>query len=275
MDGTISLKKLRLKAGKTQKDMGELCDVSLNTWRSWEKDPRIMPHGMWLDAVAYLETAIQAKETSMAQHFECKKAIIGDEAYKDEDEWTVPIPEGLTDTFEPSKPCTKEQLIRYSTGGPEPYPGYEKELEAWEDAWEDVRQRQAEADGDTYLTLPNVITGVPEDVDEDGNLIQYDEPQVVVDAQSGDATLAVPDGDAKEADEAVKEADEADSDDGVDYDWGDYLMWKDTLDDDEYAEQSMDEMLHPEDYPGLDEATDAILKKKLDNAPSDKDGSED
>lgn len=43
------IKELRLKAGLTQRQAAEMCDVSLRTWQSWElkKSGNQMPSGMW------------------------------------------------------------------------------------------------------------------------------------------------------------------------------------------------------------------------------------
>lgn len=68
----------------------------------------------------------------------------------DDNDWTVPIPEWLTDEFVPSKPVTSDDIFRYQTAGIEPYEGYTKELQDWEDAWQDVARRQAIADGEPF-----------------------------------------------------------------------------------------------------------------------------
>lgn len=43
------IKELRVKAGLTQRQAAEMCDVSLRTWQSWElrNSGNQMPAGMW------------------------------------------------------------------------------------------------------------------------------------------------------------------------------------------------------------------------------------
>ena len=122
----------------------------------------------------------------------------------DEDDYTVPIPEGLTEYFEPSKPVTNEQIIAWETKGIEPYPGYADEEEEWDKAWEMVNRAQAEADGHPYLVLP---TAHPQpDFDADGQPTDFDDPEIVVNPDSGLAKLYVAedtqteDADANDAD---------------------------------------------------------------------------
>lgn len=58
-------------------------------------------------------------------------------------EYTVYIPDDLTDYFEPSKPVTGDQTIRFEAYGVEPYPGYADELNEWLYRWEEVNTAQA------------------------------------------------------------------------------------------------------------------------------------
>lgn len=139
----------------------------------------------------------------MAQHFKMGEPIVmsPDEAVADQphlSDYTVPIPEGLTEEFEPSQPCTREQLLDYACGGPEPYPGYAEEEQAWLDAWNDLDMRQAEADGDPWVVLPTVIP--QPDFDEEGEPVHYEgEPEIMVDGKSREATLMVPQDEPEES----------------------------------------------------------------------------
>lgn len=105
------------------------------------------------------------------------------------DDYTVPIPEGLTEYFEPSKPVTYEQSLAWETKGIEPYPGYADEFNEWDKAWEMVNRAQAEADGNPYLVLP---TAHPQsDFDDNGRPTDFDDPEIVVNPESGEATFYV------------------------------------------------------------------------------------
>ncbi|NEG71827.1 hypothetical protein [Bifidobacterium ramosum] len=74
----------------------------------------------------------------------------------EEHPYTVPIPEDLTEDFEPSKPVTREQMIRWMTRHIEPYPGYAEEEGAWERAWQEVELAQLKADGEPVLEMDPV-----------------------------------------------------------------------------------------------------------------------
>lgn len=81
------------------------------------------------------------------------------EAEEDYEEYTVEIPEGLTEHFEPSQSVTDEQCWRWMMSRKEPYPGYAQELADWEAAWDDVNYRQPIADGQHWVvTKPNKLT---------------------------------------------------------------------------------------------------------------------
>ncbi|PLS25168.1 hypothetical protein [Bifidobacterium imperatoris] len=72
------------------------------------------------------------------------------------EDYTVPIPEGLTEEFRPSKPVTPRQMIDWETKNKEPYPGYAEELFNWENAWEEVNRAQLKADGG-YLHIADPV----------------------------------------------------------------------------------------------------------------------
>lgn len=189
---SLSIKNLRLQAGKTIKDMAALCDRDARTYAKWENDPDSIPHGLWLQIIEYLETTIRinTKEHTMGQHMGKAKVefISNEEAAKEDrlEDYTVPIPEGLTEDFEPSQPVTPKQMLAYDRTGKEPYPGYAREMQEWEDAWEMVNRAQLIADG-----ANPVILDLPErhpDYNADGNLTPFDETTVIDD---GDGDVAV------------------------------------------------------------------------------------
>lgn len=187
------LERLRASAGKTVKDMAGLCGVTPKTYSKWEKDTDYMPHGMYVRCIEYLEIATRMrKEAQMPTDYGKKKvefqSVKERIAYDREHPYTVPIPEGLTEFFKPSQPVTIQQMLTYERTGREPYPGYDAEMRAWEDAWEKVNDAQDEADGvrNVHLDLP---PRHPE-TDIDGNLIEYDEPALVV--EDDGSTRVVP-----------------------------------------------------------------------------------
>lgn len=75
---------------------------------------------------------------------------------KEEEQYTVPIPEGLTEDFEPSQPVSVKQYEAWGNRHIEPYPGFADELEAWERAWQDVEIAQLKADGEPVLEMDPV-----------------------------------------------------------------------------------------------------------------------
>ena len=114
---------------------------------------------MWLETVQYLEMSAQIrKKTKMATDYGHSEVVF-DEPMTDEEEeknrasYTVPIPDSLTNSFEPSQPITDKQFLDWEIRHIEPYPGYAEEYAAWQDAWEEIDRAQAEADGDHYTTL--------------------------------------------------------------------------------------------------------------------------
>ncbi|KAB7790485.1 hypothetical protein [Bifidobacterium leontopitheci] len=81
-----------------------------------------------------------------------KSTVIFDdptEMESDLDTYTVPIPEGLTETFQPSRPVSVDEIFDWEAYGREPYPGYAAEENNWEKAWEKVNRAQQKADGGT------------------------------------------------------------------------------------------------------------------------------
>lgn len=180
----LNIKQLRKKAGKTLRDMAELCNVSTSTYQRWEKTPDDIPHALWLEIVEYLEIAIQVKEQTMykVQHLGDGCAFIDpQDGVDDWDNLHVPVPEGLTHFFEPSRPVTNKQVIAWATRGIEPYPGYAEEEHAWDVAHAKLAAAERRARG-----IEDVVVKMPSrtpDHDEEGNYTDYDEPELVVEEQ--------------------------------------------------------------------------------------------
>lgn len=119
------------------------------------------------------------------------------ERMREEAEYTVPIPEGLTEDFEPSQPVTLKQYEAWENHHIEPYVGFADELEAWERAWQDVEIAQLKADGEPVLELDPVHVD-PEFDPATGEPIIYDEPHIVQDDQSGEGGLFLDEADLTE-----------------------------------------------------------------------------
>ncbi|WP_240539372.1 hypothetical protein [Bifidobacterium sp. SO1] len=122
--------------------------------------------------------------------------------------YTVPIPEGLTEEFFPSKPVTDEQMMRWMTRHIEPYPGYADEEAAWERAWQEVEIAQLKADGEPVLELDPVHVD-PEFDPSTGKPIVYDEPHIVQNPDNGEADLFIDTADLTE--DELKHDDSQDS----------------------------------------------------------------
>jgi len=195
--GNISLRNLRIQAGKTQAETAEILDVSTSTYKRWEKNPLEMPHGMWLETVEYLELSAQIrKKTKMAtdygkQKVEFQLPPTDEELAEERASYTVPIPEDLTDVFVPSKPVTNEQVIAWECRNIEPYPGYAEEYSAWEDAWENVNRAQAEADGNHYNYVDNMVLQ-PEFDPQTNEPIDYEEPVIFQNTETNKVEVHLP-----------------------------------------------------------------------------------
>jgi hypothetical protein len=142
----FDLGELRRQAARTQGECAAVFHVSRRTWQRWESDPSSMPHGMWLEAVGWLERAVQIrKDPHMSIPTTVSKDTEANDSYDDSDlpfDW----PEELKE-FHPSKPVTNAQFIAYETEGREPYPGYAEELARWQDMNDQWQHRVLEAQG--------------------------------------------------------------------------------------------------------------------------------
>lgn len=201
----ISLRNLRIQAGKTQAETAEILDVSTSTYKRWEKNPLDMPHGMWLETVQYLEMSAQVrKKARMATEYPKQKAeyvppATEEELSEERKSYTVPIPDDLPDIFTPSKPVTNEQTIAWECRNIEPYPGYAEEYAAWEDAWENINRAQAEADGNHYNYVDNMNLQPEFDPQTDAP-VNYEEPTIFQNAETNKVEVHLPYEDEVKAD---------------------------------------------------------------------------
>lgn len=196
----ISIRRLRLLAGKTKKEVSELLGVSVNTYTKYEDSPMDMPHGLYLQLVEYLEIANQTRKATTMNTPIKTTVSFKDPRDNDDDrleDYTVPIPEGLTEEFHPSQPVSPKQIIDWETKNKEPYPGYAEELFNWENAWEEVNRAQQKADGG-YLHEADPVHVDPEFDDATGEPIIYDEPHVVIDPTNGETSVYADEADLSE-----------------------------------------------------------------------------
>ena len=155
----LSIRRLRQLAGKTKNEIADLLGMSVNTYSKYEDNPMSLSYAAYHQLIEYLETAIQIrkkleKEQPMNTPIKAKVRFVAPDE-DDEDrlsDYTVPIPEGLTEEFHPSQPVTPKQLLDWETKNKEPYPGYSEEFFNWENAWEEVNRAQQKADGG-YLPI--------------------------------------------------------------------------------------------------------------------------
>ena len=189
----LSLKALRQQAGRTQKEVAELCDVDVRVYRKWETNPADMPYGLHLQVTDFLERAVQIrKETKMSKDMgsvHVQFHVPEDDDYKDSS-YTVDIPEGATEEFEPSQPVSMKQWAAWDRRGEEPYPGFAEELEKWDKANERLNRTQLAEDGAPVPELDTVQVD-PEFDEMTGEPVTYDETQVVVDAETGEEDIFI------------------------------------------------------------------------------------
>ena len=148
----LSIRRLRQLAGKTKNEIADLLGMSVNTYSKYEDNPMSLSYAAYHQLIEYLETAIQIrkkleKEQPMNTPIKAKVRFVAPDE-DDEDrlsDYTVPIPEGLTEEFHPSQPVTPKQLLDWETKNKEPYPGYSEEFFNWENAWERGQPRPAES----------------------------------------------------------------------------------------------------------------------------------
>ena len=135
----LSIRRLRQLAGKTKNEIADLLGMSVNTYSKYEDNPMSLSYAAYHQLIEYLETAIQIrkkleKEQPMNTPIKAKVRFVAPDE-DDEDrlsDYTVPIPEGLTEEFHPSQPVTPKQLLDWETKNKEPYPGYSEEFFNWE-----------------------------------------------------------------------------------------------------------------------------------------------
>lgn len=196
------IKRLRQATGKTKKEVADIIGVSVNTYTRYENDPDVMPHGAYRQLLEYLETSYQIRKARTTKMSEFYDAFV-DPADRDDsiDDYTVPIPEGLTEVFHPSQPVTTQQIIDWEVRNIEPYPGYAEEENNWEKAWEEVNRAQLKADGG-HMHIEDPVHVDPEFDEETGEPIIYDELHVVVEPDSGHADLYIDEADLTDEERA-------------------------------------------------------------------------
>lgn len=172
----INIKTLRKHAGKTIKDMADLCDVGASTYARWEKDTDNIPHGLWLEIIEYLETAIRVKETTMKKIG--RVTVRTGYEKRDLSKLHVPVPEGLSERFQPERPMSYEDWERWDQQGIEPYPGFAEAYHRWLAQWEKIGQADREARGikDVVVNMPDIVPTY----DENGEPTNVDLPELVV-----------------------------------------------------------------------------------------------
>lgn len=181
----ISIKGLRKQAGKTQKEMAEIAGISHVTWKKWEDNPDVIPHGTYLQLIEYLETAINIRKgIRMNEPTPATVRVLTAEqldAEERDNQYTVPIPEGLTENFQPSQPVTDEQWEAWDARNVEPYPGFALEMRDWEDAWDEVNRAQDEADTNGHiLVVPSLRHTRPDYDPETGAPLAYPDETIIV-----------------------------------------------------------------------------------------------
>ena len=210
---TLSLKALREQARRTQKEAADLCDVSLSTYRRWEQTPDDMPHGLWLQLTDFLERSVQIrKEQQMKQ--EPTRVTVRGLTQEEEDEllanpdWTVPVPEWLTDEFPTERELSLDEWNKWETRHVEPYPGFADAFAKWERAWQEVELAQLKADG-VKVFEADPIQVSPEFDPVTGEPVIYDEHMIAVDPDTGKETLWFDENELSDEELALLDAEEA------------------------------------------------------------------
>ena len=191
-DKPIDLRAYREQAGRTQNEMAEIFDVTRKTWSRWEANPDLIPAGKYLYIVHVLEQGVQVrKEMNMAgKDYGEVKVVFENPDTAEEVKFDVPLEDGATEDFVPSKPVTGEQVLDYHIKGIEPYEGYEQEYIEWERAQERRLRVQAAKDG-SPLPVSDTVQADPEFDPETGLPVAYaGELDVQIDRKSGKAQIA-------------------------------------------------------------------------------------
>lgn len=201
----LDLRELRRRAHMTQKQVAAECGIGLRTLARWEKEgPDRIPHSRYVRLLAVLEGAIRLRKevsTDMAHDFG-RTRVVFDDPHDDDGTsgFTVPVPEGLSEEFTPSRPVSDEQYAAWATRREEPYPGFAEEIDAWDRAWSEVASAQRLKDtGQEDLRVPSVHPG-PEQDGQGRPVVYKDEPIINEvndpdDPDNGEARMLVPDDD--------------------------------------------------------------------------------
>lgn len=200
------LRDLREECGFTQEQAAQVIGVSRQTYNKYEQDVNTMNLGAYTKLV---ETLIETyKQNHPEEHIddpvtveaqpvtvEAQPAVFDDPDTMDadSDEYSVPIPADLPEDFEPSQPTTTKQVLDFEFNGVEPYPGYAEEYDEWYRRWEVINNLQAYVDSKRKETLIDPVSIAPDFDPQDDTPIHYNEPALLIDENTGEATVDDPD----------------------------------------------------------------------------------
>ena len=193
------LRDLREECGFTQEQAANVIGVSRQTYNKYEQDVNTMNLG---DYTKLVETLIETyKQNHPEEHIddpvtvEAQPAVFDDPDTMDadSDEYSVPIPADLPEDFEPSQPTTTKQVLDFEFNGVEPYPGYAEEYDEWYRRWEGINNLQAYVDSKRKDTPIDPVSIAPDFDPQDDTPIHYNEPALLIDENTGEATVDDPD----------------------------------------------------------------------------------
>lgn len=193
------LRDLREECGFTQEQAAQVIGVSRQTYNKYEQDVNTMNLG---DYTKLVETLIETyKQNHPEEHIddpvtvEAQPAVFDDPDTMDadSDEYSVPIPADLPEDFEPSQPTTTKQVLDFEFNGVEPYPGYAEEYDEWYRRWEVINNLQAYVDSKRKDTPIDPVSIAPDFDPQDDTPIHYNEPALLIDENTGEATVDDPD----------------------------------------------------------------------------------
>ncbi len=192
------LSELREEAEYTQQQAADVIGVSLETYNNFEQNINSMPFDQYVKLV---ETLIETyKKNHPEEHIDdptvSEAHVVFDDPDTmdlDSDEYSVPIPADLPEYFESSQPVTNKQILDFEFDGIEPYPGYADEYDEWYRRWEVINNLQAYVDSKRKETLIDPVSIAPDFDPQDDTPIHYNEPALLIDENTGEATVDDPD----------------------------------------------------------------------------------
>lgn len=192
------LSELREEAEYTQQQAADVIGVSLETYNNFEQDINSMPFDQYVKLV---ETLIETyKKNHPEEHIDdpgdpipVTVKFVDPNLEDDSDEYSVPIPADLPEYFESSQPVTNKQILDFEFDGIEPYPGYADEYDEWYRRWEVINNLQAYVDSKRKETLIDPVSIAPDFDPQDDTPIHYNEPALLIDENTGEATVDDPD----------------------------------------------------------------------------------